>query len=120
MATRNQNDFKVDELVKSDQHQKDIGDLDKRIKAIEDKLGTNECIANSFSEAAETQVKIQNTITTFIIRQISENADVQKAITNHINKSDRAAIMVFLKRIGIAGWTLIIAIAGVVLGYILR
>lgn len=92
----------------------DVDDLQERVKALENKFGQNEKFADTFCEAIATQSKIKDTITDHIVKQIKESPIIQAEITKQVNKIDRKAVMVFVKRIGWAGWGTITFVLGVI------
>lgn len=97
------------------EHQKDIGDLKARITSLEDKFGTSEALAKTFAEAASTQVKIQEVVTSFIVKQINENPKVEEEFNKFLSRADRSFLMGLIKKIGFAGWSAILFIAGAIL-----
>ncbi len=120
--TKNKNDetFPTDDYLKKDQYTKEFEDLNKRTKSLEERLGTNENLAKSFCEAVDSQSKMKDSITDHIVELLEENPKVQEALQKQVNKIDRNAVMSLIKKIGFAGWTLIIALLSGGLVFIIK
>lgn len=102
------------------EHQKDIGDLKKRIEELEKKFGTHEQIADTLCITAEKQTKMKDMMGAVLIDLLQRNDSVKNEIKDIVDKTDRNAVMVFVKKVGFLGWSILLAVLGVILGYFLK
>lgn len=105
-------DLDLDTIVTTDRHDKDFADLNKRICQLEEKFGTNEQIADTLCVTAEKAVKMREMISKTFVSLIESDQKIKEALTALINKTDRSWFFSYVKRIGFAGWTIIMIILG--------
>jgi hypothetical protein len=102
---RPNNDFNPDDLTKkSDQH-------DKLLNALEKRVGTNENFGKTFKAAAADSKSIDEAVEQTIIKLLQHNVETQEAVEQVISKIDGRQMKGQLMGIGkIAAWILSIII----------
>lgn len=113
-------DFDVSELVKSDQHEKDMGALDRRVSLLENRVGTSEKIAETLFEASQKAVKMKTMIGSLLTDLIQRDRRVRIELQNFIKESDRDAVKVLWKRFGFLIWSSVVYIIGVITTVIIQ
>ncbi len=92
--------FDANEYLKQDVHAKDMNALETRIQSLEDKLGSNEKIADTLCEASEKAVKMREMLEKNFIDLVSKNDSVRTEIKNIIKSADRDFVQSKLKQYG--------------------
>jgi len=107
------NDFDPYALTKQvDDHAKDMASITKRLDDLEMKFGTHEQIADTLCITSEKAVKMRDMMSTTFVSLIDSDPKIKDALTQLINKTDRSWFYCYVKRIGFAGWTVIMIILG--------
>ncbi len=112
----NQNDFDTKDLVRivSDQN-KDIQGLSSRIKALEDKFGTHECIADTLCVTVEKAAKMQSMLSEAFIKQLKSDDRIKNAVLDLVDKADRKYLVLALKRFGLWIYGLLMLVVGLLI-----
>lgn len=121
MATTNSrnNDFNQDLIAKSEKHEQGIEDIKGRLIKLEERVATNEKFAETVCATFDGQSKTQDKMSEIFIKQLKSNPDIQTEIKTFIDKVDREFTNKLFKRIGFAGWSVLIFVAGVVITVII-
>ena len=105
----------IDDVVKVEDHKKDVGELNTaitninvRVMALEDKIGTPEKTSTYLETIQVDSKKFDSVITKSILDAIKDNVDFKTGLSNFVNTIDRNFLFSNLKRFW--GW-IIIAIA---------
>lgn len=115
MVKTKSDDFDSTTLVKAEDHSA----LIERVKALEEKLGSNEKIAAAFCEAASTQIKINEAVVKTFTHCLEHDQVIKEKLTVVINKIDRDFTSKFLRRFGIwIGWLISLVITVLVTKYL--
>lgn len=103
-------DFNPDDMVQVSQYEKDIEEVKKRIKNLEDKFGTHEDIADTLCITAEKQVKMQEMITNTFVKVLKTNEDVKNGIKFIIDGHDRNRLWWLSGKIGVGVWSIFLIV----------
>lgn len=107
-------DFKPEELTKTtEQHGKDISDLDIRLKAMEVKLEPAQ-IAITLETASADSKKLTKLFSKLFCEMLTDDKDVKAAIEGKMNETDRHFVYGNLKRWGKVIGAIVIFIFGAV------
>jgi hypothetical protein len=108
-------DVDMDSIVTTERHDQDVQHLDKRLCDLEARFGSNEKVAETLREAADSQVKMQNVHDEMLIKALKRNDAVKAALAEEIQASDRSEVNKLIRKFrGIIGGVIIalISIAG--------
>jgi|GEM_PF-5728676 len=94
-------DFDADKYVTSTDHEKAIEELHNRLKALEDRFGSNEKIAATLCDAEANAVKMADYLERSFIKLLSKNDPVRTEIKNIVTSIDRGYVQQKLKEYGI-------------------
>jgi hypothetical protein len=108
-------DFDPAELVK--EHGRDIEGIRKSLGELVARYGDDDKFGKSFEAIAAKDKRIDGAIKTILCDLISKDETVRTALTTRVKHLDRAWWGVFGKRLALAAWSLVLAVAAVVLGH---
>lgn len=116
MVVKQQNDFKLDELVTtSAEHEKSLEEIGKSLKNIENRVGTDSQLAESFKLAFEQNKHVDEMLTTLVINLIQKNNGVKEAIENEVRGIDRKWVNSATKTtLKILGAVILLLIGGII------
>jgi hypothetical protein len=102
----NSSDFNPDDLTKkSDQH-------DKLLNALEKRVGTNENFGKTFKDAASDSKSIDEAIEKIVVKQLETNSNARTAVEGIVNGIDGRTMKQQLMGIGkIAAWAVSIVVS---------
>ena|SRR3990167_11259645 len=107
-TTESTDDFNPDEIVK--EHDKDIGDIKERLITLEDKLGTNERIADTLYETADKQTKMHEMIATTFVKVLKTDDKVKNELKAVIDDYDRNKLSWLTGKIGVGIWSVFLVV----------
>ncbi len=116
--TKEKEDFEFKSIIKT--HSEGLIDLEERIKALENKLGTHEKIAETLCETAQKQTKMQELLANTFIALLKTNDSIKAATTDLINKADRNAISKLFKKFGMTVWSILMLVIGGIITKIIQ
>lgn len=103
------NDFNPDDLTKkSDEHDKLLGALEKRV-------GTNENFGKTFANASADSKSIENAVEGIVVKLLKNNVDTQAAVENIVGRVDGRTMKTQLWGLGKIGlWVISLVITALV------
>lgn len=112
-------DFDPDELTKqSKQHEGYILELHNRLQALENRFSSNEQIADTLMDCSRNAVRFREMFAEVLIAQLKTDENLRTTISDFIDSVDRKAVNKWIKRIGIAAWSVfLILITALVTAY---
>lgn len=120
-TSKPKNDFDVNKIVETgSKHEEEISNLKRQVKTLEDKFGNNEKIADTLCETSEKASKMQEMLTASFLKQIKSNPEIKKALKEVIDETDRDFVRAFIKKVGWAIWTLIVALVSGAIVFFLK
>ena len=81
-------------------HESDIQSLSKRIEKLEDRLGSNEKLADTLCETANKAVKMREMLETNFVQMLSKDDKAKQEIKTIIEQTDRDFVQTKLKQYG--------------------
>lgn len=114
MSKNKLQDFDLDSIVKVDKYEKDLSGLEDRIAAIEKKFGNNESIAETLCDTAEKATKMKAMLAQTFVTAIKTDKDTKESLTQLVYEIDRSQLWAWIKRVGIAGWTIMVFFLGLI------
>lgn len=83
-------DFNPDELIKaSADHEKSLAELQKTVKILDKRVGTNAALATSFKQAFENDKKMDKVLVDLIVNLVKTNDTVKAAVNKAVENADR-------------------------------
>ena len=121
MATKKQNDFDPNELIKaSEDHEKSLTELQQQLTQLDNRVGTNAALAKSFKTAFENDKKMDAVLVTLIVELITKNDDIKTALVDAVGKVDRKWWNGAWKKILTAVGVIVVSLISGLAGYFLR
>lgn len=106
-------DFDPKQIVNFvDSHTKEIGDLSKRITALEDKYGSNEKLADTLCGASETALKLQTMLRNTFVKALENDEPTKNAVKTIIGNTEREQAKILFNQYGGKIWAVIIFLFG--------
>ncbi len=117
----NNNDFNAPKIAQAvGKHDQDIIDIRKRIVELESKFGSHEKIAETLSQTATKQIKMEEMFASVFRKLVEKDSKIKTAIEDIIKKSDRDTVKLFWKKFGFATWSAIVFILGVIITVVIQ
>lgn len=106
------NDFDPNQLVKLNE---DLSGLVGRIESLESKFGSHEQIADTLCETTDKASRMKSMLAKAFIDFVQHDHDAKKALKNIVDEADRDAFRLFIKKFGIAVWSIFLIIVSVLI-----
>lgn len=95
-------------------------DARAEIKKLQDNFYQPDKFAKTFCEAAKTQKSIDLALRKIIKKLIKDDPQTVEALKKHLRDINKEDWKTFIKKIGISGWSIIMASIGAIMATILR
>jgi methyl-accepting chemotaxis protein len=110
------NDFNPNELTqKTDEHTRNIAQLQESVSSLEERIGDNDKFANTFSKTFDTSKKLDTVIVKAVVSLIETHDEVKTAIGKAVKKSDRDWVLLKAKSVWGVLWSIVLLLIGVLL-----